>query len=173
MNPEFTFTAQLNAPVKASTLMPYKEPETLFIEPDSYMSLHRLVSDFPIPIYISPKDNYLLLEDIVFKAHELIPTIDYFIIDAQMPGCSRIPKRLLAADVLFVNDMDTDRDILLNEGFSVLTINNGLVRSIFEIANNTIALSLFSVCKTSSLCEKEQWSTVCNTLLEWGFISNE
>ena len=69
--------------------------------------------------------------------------------------------------------IDKDRDILLNEGFSVLTIDSQLVRSSLEIANNTIALSLFSVCETSSPCEKEQWNTVCNTLLEWGFISNE
>jgi len=173
MNPEFTFTAQLNAPVKASTLIPYEEPESLLLEPDNFTSILRLVSGLPIPIYINAKDNYLLLEELVSKASELMPDIDYFITNPQMPGCSRIPKRLLASDVLFVNDMEADRDILLNEGFSVLTINSELVRHSLEIANNTIALNLFTPHKAPPLCEKAQWNTVCNTLLEWGFISNE
>jgi len=173
MNPLFAFEASLSKPVKPNVLRRFKEDEILLIKPDNYASIMRIVTTLPFPKFINAQDNYLLLADITSEAKKRITTLDYVISNPQMPGCCRIPERLLQNDVLLVNHMATDRDILLQEGHSVLCIDTDLVRDSLEVASNTIKLSLYANEATVSSVTEQDWQAINQIVINWGFEANE
>lgn len=141
----YQHTCQLSEPLRQEKIVISGIPEALTTTPEDYLSISRLMDDVTKKrIYLNPADNYWLLEQIIAQAEKVLPPIDYIVCALQMPGCCRLSERLLAEDIFLVTDLTYDREMLLAEGFTVLCIENNLVRDPVENQSNHLSLSLYA-----------------------------
>jgi len=162
MNKCYQYTGQLCSPLYPKTLFRSTPDEVIVNTPDDFLSMFRLTGAKSNSVYLTPRDNYRMLENLITLAKESMPMINYFLCALQMPGTCRLPNRLLEEDVFLVVDLTSDREALLAEGHCVFCIENDLVRDLVEAGNNQLHLTLYK--KGDHLQEWQAFTRQINAL---------
>ncbi|MGX9253764.1 hypothetical protein [Pantoea ananatis] len=112
--------------------------------PEDYTSLGRIEKPaVQSPVFCGFQEKYDLLEEIVNAAFLHLQPLNRCVMTTMMPGGLRLPARLLQDDIFLLHQVDQEAKRLFLDGFSVLAIEESIIRHPLESGRNHLRLRWF------------------------------
>ncbi|AVV37534.1 hypothetical protein C9381_10180 [Pantoea vagans] len=112
--------------------------------PEDYASLGRIKKPaVQSPVLCGFQEKYDLLEEIVNAAFSHLQPLDRCVMTAMMPGGLRLPARLLQDDIFLLHQVEQEAKRLFLDGYSVLAIEESMIRHPLESGSNHLLLRWF------------------------------
>ncbi|PHM70603.1 hypothetical protein [Xenorhabdus kozodoii] len=112
---------------------------------DDYSSLSRIPKPvFQAPVLCGFQEKYHLLEHIIFAAFNRLQPLEYCVMTAMMPGGRRLPARMLEDDIFLVHQVDAEVKRIYQAGYSLLSIEESIIRHPLEAGNNSLTLCWYA-----------------------------
>lgn len=111
---------------------------------EDYASISRIVKPaVQSPVVCGFQEKYHLLEQIVDAAFTHLQPLERCVMTAMMPGGLRLPARLLRDDIFLLHQVGQETERLCRSGYSVLAIEESIIRHPLESGNNHLCIRWF------------------------------
>lgn len=120
------------------------------------------LNSFGSPVFVNFFEHYDMLSQLVEQAEKQWPDL-FVLIRISMPGGMRIPKALLKANVLLLEDIEAEEQKLSQYNEDVLVIEDYFVHLDMEKGSNQLSCRLYT--------EKpaiDAFTQLCEQMMEWG-----
>lgn len=112
---------------------------------EDYASVSRIDKpEAQSPVLCGFQEKYDLLEQIINAAFLHLQPLDRCVMTAMMPGGRRLPARLLQDDIFLLHQVDREAERLFLAGYSVLAIEESIIRHPLESGKNHLRLRWFA-----------------------------
>lgn len=116
------------------------------------------------PILLNFIEHYQILNDLVTQANVLWPQNLAILVRISMPGGMRLPKALLADNVLLMEDVRPEVARLKDSDANLLVIEDNFIRYQLEKGDNSLSVDLFSSCEE----QRDTFQQFIQPLSDWG-----
>lgn len=96
------------------------------------------------PVLLSFQEHYRFLEQLLLAVDELALPLDMIFVRLSMPCIGRLPARLLREDVFMAIHNQLEIDTLLDEGHSLLVIDDWFKKHHLDCGDNRIHVDWYS-----------------------------
>ncbi len=128
------------SPSRGRPVLARMDPLPLRTEAD-FAALRRTAPRQIAPIRVGFVEKYELLAALCRAARAHLPSLDLIFVAMNMPCGLRLPADLLREDVLIWQCVEEEARRAVARGLCVLTIQDRLVRHMFEAGDNSLALT--------------------------------
>ena len=141
------YTLQYNGKLRG-TPFPHKPSAALArcmpLTSDNDFEVFARLPNSQAPILVNFIEHYQILDALVLRANEIWPNELTILVRLSMPGGMRLPKSLLASNVLLMQDVQPEIEKLSGCVSHLLVIDDDFIRYQLEQGNNDITVQLFS-----------------------------
>ncbi|WP_281557901.1 hypothetical protein [Thalassomonas sp. RHCl1] len=118
------------------------EAQMLPLTSDSDFEVFTSFNSATCPVLLNVREHYQLLSDLVDEAQARWPDI-FILIRLSMPGGMRIPAKLLADNVLLLEDISFEEQKLIDIAKALLVVEDRFSRVEIDNNDNSIHLRLY------------------------------
>ena len=163
------FTGQLNRSPHAFCAYRANAVVLPLTTPEDYVSISRIDKpEVQLPVLCGFQEKYDLLEQIINAAFLYLQPLERCVMTAMMPGGLRLPARLLQDDIFLLHQVDKEAKRLFIDGYSVLAIEESIIRHPLESGNNHLRLRWFSQHLPQS---NDGWHALINVLHQMNIVA--
>jgi len=123
------------------------------------------------PIFLNFAEHYQILDRLVTRANTIWPDELCILIRLSMPGGMRLPKTLLAENVLLMQDIKPEVKRLKLQVPRLLVIDDHLLRYQLEQGHNQMRISLYQDKTQALLSNGGDFKQLVGPLTEYGITS--